>query len=191
MSPEIQGFILAGGHSSRFGTDKALACLGGKTLLGRAVAAVRALGIEPRVVVPDPSPYLDTAAAFVVGERPDLGPAEGLRVALEAAEADRVLMLTTDMPRVDADTLRALLAASSDSHPVVCYRTDRVHPFPGCYRRSLLEVIPDPPGSLQTLIASVSADFLDPGDPRSPRGIEDRLANVNRPEDLRREARRR
>ena len=36
----ILGVVLAGGQSSRFGSDKALAELGGQTLLGRAVEAL-------------------------------------------------------------------------------------------------------------------------------------------------------
>ncbi|WP_298168150.1 molybdenum cofactor guanylyltransferase [Novosphingobium sp.] len=38
----ILGAVLAGGQSSRFGSDKALAALGGRTLLARAVASLEA-----------------------------------------------------------------------------------------------------------------------------------------------------
>ncbi|WP_421850096.1 molybdenum cofactor guanylyltransferase [Novosphingobium sp.] len=38
----ILGAVLAGGQSSRFGSDKALAALGGQTLLARAVASLEA-----------------------------------------------------------------------------------------------------------------------------------------------------
>jgi len=41
MAPSmILGAVLAGGQSSRFGSDKALAALGGRTLLERAVASL-------------------------------------------------------------------------------------------------------------------------------------------------------
>ncbi len=96
------GAVLAGGRSSRFGSDKALAVLDGRTLLDYALAALR--------------PHCE--AVIVVGRgdiadwpRPDMGPLGGLAGALRHAAAsgfDQVLTAPVDCVRLPAD-LRALL----------------------------------------------------------------------------------
>lgn len=72
----ILGAVLAGGQSSRFGSDKALAALGGRTLLVRAVAALEA----------------QCDGVIVVGRgdvsdrpRPGMGPLGGINAALHHA----------------------------------------------------------------------------------------------------------
>src|SRR3546814_5020197 len=68
------GAVLAGGRSSRFGSDKALAMLGGRTLLDHAQAALR--------------PHCDALIVVGRGEgladwpQPDMGPLGGVAGAL-------------------------------------------------------------------------------------------------------------
>jgi molybdopterin-guanine dinucleotide biosynthesis protein A len=109
------GAVLAGGRSSRFGSDKALAMLDGRTLLDHARAALL--------------PHCD--AVVVVGRdeiadwpRPDMGPLGGIAGALiQAAHQgfDRVLTAPVDCVRLPAD-LRALLEPSPaflETQPVI------------------------------------------------------------------------
>jgi len=82
----ILGAVLAGGQSSRFGSDKALAALGGQTLLARAVASLEA----------------QCDSVIVVGRgdiadrpRPGMGPLGGINAALHhAADNDYAEVLT-------------------------------------------------------------------------------------------------
>jgi molybdopterin-guanine dinucleotide biosynthesis protein A len=79
--PGILGVVLAGGRSSRFGSDKALAELGGHTLLALAVDALS--GWCEHVVVAGRS----TAPAPTLPDwpHPDMGPLGGLAAALHLA----------------------------------------------------------------------------------------------------------
>ena len=96
------GAVLAGGRSSRFGSDKALAMLDGRTLLDHATATLR--------------PHCD--AVVVVGRGdvadwpcPDMGPLGGMAGALiHAADRgfDQLLTAPVDCVRLP-DDLRALL----------------------------------------------------------------------------------
>lgn len=75
----ILGAVLAGGQSSRFGSDKALAALGGQTLLSRAVASLEAQ-CDGVIVV----------GRGDVGDRPraGMGPLGGINAALHHAAAN-------------------------------------------------------------------------------------------------------
>src|SRR3546814_13961187 len=74
----LLGAVLAGGRSSRFGSDKALAMLDGRTLLDHAAAALGA-HVETVVIcgrhVPGMTGLADRPAA-------DMGPLGGLNAAL-------------------------------------------------------------------------------------------------------------
>src|SRR5262245_27855741 len=109
--PNVDGFILAGGKASRFGSDKALAIWNGKPLLAHSMDALLGLGFTPRVVCRDPLPYFEYAKAFVTSERPDLGPLEGLRVALRSCSQEFALVHTADMPLINKSHLQTLLAS--------------------------------------------------------------------------------
>lgn len=109
------GAVLAGGRSSRFGSDKALAMLDGRTLLDHALAALR--------------PHCDAVVIVGRGEvadwpRADMGPLGGLAGALIHAAnqgLDQVLTAPVDCVRLP-DDLRALLEpapAFLETQPVI------------------------------------------------------------------------
>lgn len=116
----ILGAVLAGGLSSRFGSDKALAELGGQTLLARAVAT-----LEPHchaVVVVGRS----DAPVPTIPDRPasGLGPLGGIAAALHYAASHGyadVLTCGVDCAGLGADTLAELGAspAYSADQPVI------------------------------------------------------------------------
>jgi molybdopterin-guanine dinucleotide biosynthesis protein A len=177
--------------SSRFGSDKALANYRGKPLLAHALDALGALGLTPRVVTRDAVPYARWAHAFVVAERPGLGPAEGLRAALRSAAAPRILVLAVDMPGVTPAHLRLLLQASSlvaDPPPrALCFAgpDGRRHPLPGVYRREVAEVLERLPDafSLQALLEAVPHRVLGPAEVGDGVDLAAGLQNMNRPQD--------
>ncbi|MBK9011128.1 NTP transferase domain-containing protein [Novosphingobium sp.] len=76
----ILGAVLAGGQSSRFGSDKALAELGGETLLARAVATLSGWCDQVVVVGREDAP---PHPARLAG--PGMGPLGGIAAALHLA----------------------------------------------------------------------------------------------------------
>lgn len=183
----FETFILAGGASSRFGSDKALAAHEGVPLLDRAARAAAGIGRTPRIVAPEWRRYAGAGWPLVIAERPGEGPVEGLRAALTACAAPWALVLSVDMPGVTAEVLRALfdVAAAVNEADAVCFRDGaRRHPFPGFYRRTVASLLEgeSPPASLQGVLDAVDARVMNAGailqDPAKA------LWNVNRPEDL-------
>ncbi len=191
LANRVEGFVLAGGRSSRFGTDKALALAGGVPLLSRALGELAALGIRARIVAPDPVPYAALGAEVVSSERPGLGPGEALRALLRVCAAPWALVLATDMPGVDAGVIRALAAGLPREEPpegpaAVCFgeASGRRHPLPGLYHRSLGGLLETLPGdvSLRGVLEEASPRIL----PADPEDLAPRLANLNTPLDMER-----
>lgn len=101
------GAVLAGGRSTRFGSDKAAAMLAGHSLLDHAVAALRP-HVDAVVVV---GRRADALAAVADWPAPDRGPLGGIAGALRHAAAhgfDQLLSISVDCVRLPPD-LRARL----------------------------------------------------------------------------------
>lgn len=121
----VLGAVLAGGASTRFGSDKALAVLDGVTLLNRAVAALRPY-CDAVVVVGRRDMGGDTGGMVPVADwpRPGMGPLGGIAGALAHARAqgfDQLLTASVDCVRLPAD-LRALLEPAPsylEAQPVI------------------------------------------------------------------------
>src|SRR5215470_9917840 len=85
------GFILAGGRSSRMGSDKALLEFQGKTLIERAVELMRRSSLD-FAIVGDPAKY--SAHGQVVPDvHANCGPLAGIHAALRQSRAELNLML--------------------------------------------------------------------------------------------------
>src|SRR5271167_3658695 len=97
------GFILAGGKSSRMGsnTDKTFLDFHGQTLLDRALAVMAAV-CDRVTIVGDPAKfagYQSTKFVPVVADIfPGCGPLAGIHSALAHSSAALNLMLAVDMP---------------------------------------------------------------------------------------------
>lgn len=117
----ILGAILAGGRSSRFGSDKALATLDGRALIDRVIEAL-APQVDALVVVGRTHPGI-----VCIPDRPapDMGPLGGIAAALHHATEHgftQVLTVPCDAPFLPAglrEQLSAALAGYLADLPVV------------------------------------------------------------------------
>jgi molybdenum cofactor cytidylyltransferase len=111
----VAAVVLAAGASTRLGSPKQLAMLGGETLLERAVRVAREAGCQPVVVVLGASADVIRArcalgdAVVVVNENWTEGMGASVRVGVGVlGEVDGCVVMTCDMPAVTASHLRAL-----------------------------------------------------------------------------------
>jgi molybdenum cofactor guanylyltransferase len=120
MAGNIAGLILAGGKSSRFGSDKALAFLGGRSLLERATTALRPWASEIAINAASGSPAKHEAHRLgfgVVSDRTGLvsGPLAGILAGLEwsaGLDVKWMISLPCDVVSLPADAFPRLLAAA-------------------------------------------------------------------------------
>lgn len=131
--------VLAGGASTRFGSDKLLADLDGRPLLHHALEAVATVANPVILVIsPDapPPPIPGSLANQVTLMRDDIaygGPLAGLAAGLVAlADLDRgfdapAIVVGGDMPYLVPGVL-ALLAATVDADPAIGGASLEAHP---------------------------------------------------------------
>lgn len=103
------GLILAGGASSRFGSDKARAVLNheSETMLDRALDLMISLADPVYVVAPADRDYPN----LLVDRYPGQGPFGGLITGLFALQSSVALVMAVDQFALDASTLQRLIDA--------------------------------------------------------------------------------
>ncbi len=108
MSPgalPVHGFVLAGGASTRMGTDKALLRFCGRPLVQIAVEKLQ--GFCAEVAIAGNRDDLAAFAPVVHETRTQCGPAAGIEAGLRAASQPWALFIPVDVPLVPMEALRA------------------------------------------------------------------------------------
>lgn len=129
--------ILAGGRSTRMGRDKAFLEMGGQTLLERQIETVRAAGAAEVFISGRPATDYSTFGLRVVhDEFSDAGPLGGIHAALLAASHPLLLVLAVDLPEINADFLKHLMAASHAGAGIIPRVSGMIEPLAAIYPRS-------------------------------------------------------
>jgi molybdopterin-guanine dinucleotide biosynthesis protein A len=176
-----RAYVLAGGRSTRFCSDKALATVGGRPLIQHAAKAFQAAGCAVTVVADQPGKYAALGLPTIADVQPGLGPLGGLLTALrDAGTAPAVLLAACDLHGWGPDWAAALLAAPPGA-AIALFDTDPVQPLLGRYATALLPVI----GRRIDAGRRSMHGLLDEVVPlRLPPPAATALINVNRREDL-------
>jgi molybdopterin-guanine dinucleotide biosynthesis protein A len=180
--------ILAGGRSGRFGSDKRLAQVDGRSMFEWCAEVARL--VSPNVLVSLAAGdrfQLPPGFVPVFDAEPDIGPLAGILACLRAARTGRVVFIPVDMPMVSVDHIK-FLAARCDGAGVAFRNGDRMLPLPACYDRGALgdleSALANGDRSLGVASARAGVSFLDASRFRDE-GVSDRwLCNVNTPADL-------
>jgi molybdenum cofactor guanylyltransferase len=137
-----EGFVLAGGRSTRMGQDKALLQVGGRSLLDLALDKLRSIGVAaPRIAAARSD--LSSYAPLVPDLHPGSGPLSGIEAALAATTQPLNLFLPVDMPLFPARFLNWMLRRAEITGAWITIPRINGLPQPLCavYHRDLLRSI--------------------------------------------------
>jgi molybdopterin-guanine dinucleotide biosynthesis protein A len=137
----VTAFVLAGGASERMGRDKALLPWQAGDLLGHALARLRQISADVRLLTGSSRRYLTRDAPVHVDVVAGLGPLGGVLTALEVAPEERALVLAVDLPRVPVALLAFLVAQATGFDLVVPTTTRGLEPLCAVYARTCLPAI--------------------------------------------------
>ena len=130
--------VPAAGSSTRFGTMKLLADVGGAPLLERTLASLLGAGVARVIVVTRAGDTFgavpaiaDPRVATVINPDPARGMFSSIQAGLAVAGGDVVLVLPADMPFVAPDTVAAVVAraVATESVVVPVHQARRGHPI--------------------------------------------------------------
>jgi len=141
------GYVMAGGGSTRFGEDKARALFAGKPMLLRMYDLLRGVAGTVRVVAPR-GRYEDLGLQTIEDLWPGEGPLGGIITALLNAResgsgAEWNVILSCDMPFLTQEWLAFLLAraAASGALALVPLSAHGREPLCACWRTSAVDEI--------------------------------------------------
>jgi molybdopterin-guanine dinucleotide biosynthesis protein A len=147
---QAEGFVLAGGHSSRMGSNKALASWSGIPLVRLALDTLSRIGVPARIA--GARADLRKFAEQVPDLFEETGPIGGVHAGLTASHAEWSLFLPVDLPLIPQELLALLLLRSELSgSPVTVVRMNgRIQPFPVVLHASALSGLTDSIGQGET-----------------------------------------
>ncbi|MCC5785698.1 MAG: molybdenum cofactor guanylyltransferase [Phycisphaerales bacterium] len=133
-------YILAGGRSTRFGSDKARAMIEGRPLIRRIADMLESRGHQVVAVAREADQYADLGLNTIADIEPDLGPVGGLQTALMHRADGWIILCSCDLIHPSPEPIQQLEQARTgqEDADAVVYRTDRWQPFPGLYHTRML-----------------------------------------------------
>ena len=139
---KVTGVILAGGKSSRMGTDKAMLKIGSFLTIERVATVLRTVTDEILIVTDQPAKY----ASFGDTTTPDLlpgnGPLGGIHAGLVKSTHHWAIVTACDLPFISTSLCRLLINSRAPGLEVIVPRyRGRLEPLCAVYSKDALKVI--------------------------------------------------
>jgi molybdopterin-guanine dinucleotide biosynthesis protein A len=184
----VSAFVLAGGKSSRMGSDKTLLRLGDETLLSQALKLAGAVASEVWIVG-DVKKFVAFGRVVedVYRER---GPLGGIHAALSGSTTELNLMLAVDLPFVTQELLQFLLSRALESGATVTVPRAGLGFQPLCavYRHGFREVaeqsLLEGKNKIDSLFAKVETCVIEESELLRAGFSWEMFRNLNTPEEL-------
>jgi molybdopterin-guanine dinucleotide biosynthesis protein A len=138
MSSPLTVAILAGGKSSRMGTDKSFVRApwgAGRPLVEDVLAQVAGIGAETIVVTNRPDDYRYLGVSLFSDVLPDKGALGGIYTALHSSSQPCTLCVACDMPFVIRPLLAYLISLIPEGDAIVPRLNGEAEPFRAIYSR--------------------------------------------------------
>jgi len=140
-SREVTGVILAGGKSSRMGTDKGLIEFQGEKMIRRTMDVFKGLFKEIIIVTNLPLDYLDQDAMIVTDIFPGRGPIGGIHTGLFFSSNEHAFFAACDMPFFNSEFISYMVSRIGKYDIVVPETEKGPQPLHAIYSRKCLNRI--------------------------------------------------
>ena len=128
------GYILAGGKSSRMGTDKGLLLFEGKLMIQYVIEQMQTI-FDKLVIVANNPEYTKFGLEVIPDLIKDIGPAGGIYTALHHSEAKLNFMVSCDMPFVTQEAIAFIVKKADENQIVLLENQGKLEPLFGLYAK--------------------------------------------------------
>jgi molybdenum cofactor guanylyltransferase len=139
--PQVSGIILAGGKSSRFGSDKALYEFQGKKIVEYTIDALKPLTREILISTHKPADYEFTGLKTVQDAFPGQGPLAGIHSGLLHSAYDKTLVVGCDMPFLNPALFKYIMSQSEAYQVIYPTHHGFTESMVGYYHKNCLDAI--------------------------------------------------
>ena len=176
----VTGIILAGGKSSRMGTDKGLMDLNGMAMIEHVLNASNPVCTQITIVTNNPA-YTVFGYELIEDEQLNYGPVIGILSGLRQSKTDKNLVLSCDVPYVTSELLIGLIQSSNNINAVVAKSANGMHPLIGVYNKNCIPIfeqaVKNKEHRLQSVLQQLTVQEMQVTD-------ENQLRNLNTKQDL-------
>ena len=138
LAAGVTGVILAGGQSSRMGSNKALLPYRGGRFIESIYRQMSGLFDELLLVTNSPEQYTFLGCRMVPDLYPGLGALAGLHAGLYHSRTPHIFAVACDMPYLNDTLIRALLARRHQADVVIPESEDGLEPLHAVYGQGCL-----------------------------------------------------
>jgi molybdopterin-guanine dinucleotide biosynthesis protein A len=138
LRSDIVGVVLAGGSSSRMGTDKALLPLAGAPIITYAARSLSEVCSEVIVASGDQGRYSFLGLREIFDVFKDSGPLAGIHSALLEARDHPVFVIACDLPFVNRELVEFVIDSGNLTRTRVASAEGRIQPLFGLYDPKIL-----------------------------------------------------
>lgn len=140
MKKNVTGIILAGGKSSRMGTDKGTLLLNNKTFIQHIITNLTPV-VDDIIIVSDNKAHDQFGIKRVADNVKDYGPVAAVYTGLKSSTTSYNLIVSCDSPKVDIDVFTPLLEYKNNKYDIVQYSyNNRTTPLIAMYNRKCLGI---------------------------------------------------
>lgn len=138
---QVDGFITAGGRSSRMGKDKAWLELAGRPMIQHVIAALQPITTSIAIIAND-SEYSRLGFRVFPDSQIGIGPLEAIRISLLNTKSPQALLVGCDMPFITSELFKFLLSIDGRYDAVVPMNANqKLEPLCAIYCKSALQSV--------------------------------------------------
>lgn len=137
METEIKNttaYILAGGKSSRMGTDKGLLLIEGKAMIQYVIEQLQPI-FSTVIIVSNNREYEKFGLKVIPDLIKDIGPAGGIYTALKHSDSQLNFIVSCDMPLITKEAIEFIFKTRKESQIVLLKNQGNLEPLFGLYAK--------------------------------------------------------
>lgn len=180
----VTGVVLAGGKSTRMGTNKALLTLSGRPFIEIVADNLRNLFRDVVISADEEEQFAFLGLPVIPDIYKECGPLGGIHAVLTQIRTAHLFVVSCDLPLLSQSTIQNIVHSARPNEITVCKEHNRIHPLCGIYpewfHRSIEKYLIAGKRSVYGALPEESAQYLDAS------AWEQELWNINTPPDYQR-----